>query len=540
MRILLIEDSGEDALLMEEEFLRTGWNAEFHLVRTRQEVESALDNGPWDLIISDYDLGPFQAPDALGWVAQRSLDIPFLVVSDTLTEELAVSVLKAGAHDFFVKGNLARLVPAAVREWKEAQVRRERRKSEAALHRAEEALHRNEKLLLEGEKLKSIGILAGGIAHDFNNLMTAVNGFGQMALSRLEEDHPVHGMLMEIVRAGERAAELTQQILAFGQKQILSPKPLDLNEEVIRRQPFLSRIAGENVTIELDLDPDLEEVSIDPQQIGQALANLVANSKEAISGYGRILIRTGRIYLDGCQPCCHPKELKGDFAVLTVKDDGSGMDPGVALRVFEPYFTTKKAATRTGLGLGLSTVHGIVAQSRGCITVESVKGNGATFRVYLPLSRHGQELQLSKDGSGLPIAALKNILIADREPLVRDFLRNVLETRGYRIIEAESGRSAIGVKQAGTEQIDLILLDSGSVGMPAQDFALHCSTYLRNSRIIFMSTRPDPDNPNSHPRNCTARVLRKPFTPTSLLRLIDDALGSRSNALPRCGMTCLS
>lgn len=526
MRILLIEDSEDDARLIEEEFIGAESLAVFRLVSERKDVEAALDGEAWDVIISDFDLGAFQAPDVLAWIAERRLDIPFLVVSGVLTEELAVSALKAGAHDFCTKNNLARLVPAAQREWKDACTRRQKRAMEEALRHADEAIHEKDARLREAEKLEAIGKLAGGIAHDFNNLMTSVIGYGRLAQNWLEEGHPVHGALLEILKAGEQAAQLTQKILAFGQKQILHPKLVDLNEEIRRRLPFLTLLAGDRVRIDAELAPGLDPVSIDPQLAGQVLATLVVNARESVPGRGSIQIRTSRIHLDGHSLPPHSQDWKGKYAVITVEDDGMGMDPSVAQRVFEPYFTTKQAATRMGLGLDLAAVHGIVSQSGGSISVESAKGKGSRFSIHLPFFGEA-------GGRG-------TILIADGEVESRALARRILEPRGFGIIETLVGGAAFGATRNDLKPFDgapdVVLLDVDSLGISLLEYRSECAAKFRGSPVIFLSkSSPGQASRRALPPKCRAPTLQKPFQQESLLKAVTEA----SDGCHRCSGACL-
>ena len=530
MRILLVEDSEDDALLVQEEFTAAGCDAAFHLVSKRQEAEEALERETWDLVISDYDLGSFQAPDLLSWMAMRRLDIPFLVVSGVLTEDLAASVFKAGAHDFCVKHNLTRLVPAAYRELREAHGRRQKRATEKALRQAESSLRQKEARLREAEKLEAVGKLAGGIAHDFNNLMTAVIGYGHFALSRLEEAHSLRDSLTEIVKAGEQAAQLTQMILAFSQKQMLLPRPVDLNAEIRRRGPYLSLLAGERVEIAWVLDPGLEPVAFDPQAVGQVLTSLVSNAKEAIRSQGRIQIQTGSVHLDGSRPVAAPPDLEGDYAVLTVGDDGVGMGPDVVKRVFEPYFTTKEAATRTGLGLSLAAVHGIVSQSGGRITVESTPGRGSLFTIYLPFPKPAIE-------DSPPTH--QTVLLADKDPESRTSLKRLLEPRGYRIIETEAGLAAHDSSPPSPEPADLVLLNVDALDMPLLDYRFECGERFRSSRVLFLSRQPVEDALQARPPNCHAPVLRNPCSPLVLLRTLQEATGDGPSAVRPCTAACL-
>ncbi len=306
----------------------------------------------------------------------------------------------------------------------------------------------------QAQKLEAIGQLAGGVAHDFNNLLTAILGYGELLLESLAEDDPRRADVLEIRQAGQNAAALTQQLLAFSRRQILAPVVLDLNEVVTRVQKMLGRVIGEDVRLVSHLQPGLPRVVADPGQIEQILMHLAVNARDAMPSGGTLTIETRVVALDGTA-AEHAGALAGDCVRLTVHDTGSGMDERTRAHVFEPFFTTKEQGH--GTGLGLATVYGIVQQSGGAIWVESEVGEGATFTICLPPAGE----QPDAGAKPPPAAAVRHatLVLVEDDPSVRGFAATVLRRHGYTVLEAESGAHAVDLVSARGEPFDLLVTD---------------------------------------------------------------------------------
>ncbi|MGZ8717308.1 MAG: PAS domain S-box protein, partial [Gaiellaceae bacterium] len=323
-----------------------------------------------------------------------------------------------------------------------------------------------EEQLRQSQKMEAIGKLAGGVAHDFNNLLTAINGYSDLALESLppEEDDLRHS-LEEIRRAGERAAELTRQLLAFSRQQVLKPEPVELSAIIEGYLAIFERLVGEDVTVHVKLDPKLPTVHADPGQLGQVLLNLVVNARDAMPDGGELRIETALVEIDGENGAGAPP---GRYVTLAVTDTGLGMDELTVQRVFEPFFTTKPPGK--GTGMGLSTVHGIVQQSGGTIVVRSKPNQGASFRVYLPVAG-----QTAATRAPEPSAAGRGdeatILVVEDEPLVRGIMEEMLESLGYRVLAAEAPHEAIAIAES-DKAFDLVLTDVVMPEMNGHELAL--------------------------------------------------------------------
>ena len=385
LRVLIVEDSPDDAALVLRELRHGGFEPVSERIETAEGMEAALERAEWDVILCDYTLPHFSALRALEILNSKPFDIPFIIISGTIGEETAVNAMKAGAKDYIIKGRLARLVPALEREIREAHMRLERKLAEAENRTLEEQFH-------QAQKMEAVGRLAGGLAHDFNNFLGAINGYCQMMLNTLDRADPTRAWLEEIKKAGDHAASLVRELLAFSRQQVLVTQILDLNEAVAGVEYMLRHLIGKDIDLVILPGPALWQVKADAARIKQVIVNLAVNARDAMPRGGRLTIATSNLELDASSAPRHPSLTPGRYVLLTVSDTGIGMDPETQAHVFEPFFTTKEEGKGTGLGLAM--VYGTVKQSGGAVWVDSEPGQGATFEICLP--RAGEAVELTQ------------------------------------------------------------------------------------------------------------------------------------------------
>ena len=381
-----------------------------------------------------------------------------------------------------------------------------------------------EEQLRQSQKMEAIGQLAGGVAHDFNNLLTAINGYSSLALQRLEDGHPIRSYLEEVKKAGDRAANLTRQLLAFGRKQILQPLPINLNDVINDMTKMLRRLIGEDVVLTAKLDPALKRIKADPGQIEQVLVNLVVNARDAMPQGGNLTIETAMVELEEEYAGKHLDVVPGRYAILAVSDTGTGMDEATQARIFDPFFTTKEKGK--GTGLGLSTVYGIVKQSGGNIWVYSEPGHGTTFRVYLPQSETASQKTDAKVVELAPPAGSEIILLVEDEDVVRGLAQKILEYSGYKVLAASRGEEAIRLAQEGTEPINLLLTDVVMPGISGKEVADRVLELLPGLKVVFMSGYTDEAIVHHGVLDANVEFIQKPFTPAALLKKVRAVLDS--------------
>jgi two-component system cell cycle sensor histidine kinase/response regulator CckA len=376
----------------------------------------------------------------------------------------------------------------------------------------------------QAQRLESVGRLAGGIAHDFNNLLTVINGYAAVILSDLPQASPLKRKVAEIGSAGQRAAALTQQLLAFSRRQIVRPTVLNLNHVVTEIDQMLHRLIGEDIELALNLSGDLGNIKADAGQLQQVIMNLVVNARDAMPTGGSLLIETSNIVLDEAYSASHPEVRPGSYVMLSVSDSGMGMTREVQQRIFEPFFTTKPQGT--GTGLGLATVHGMVRQSGGSIWVYSEPGSGATFKIYLP--RTDEPAPLPYESVKTEIAGNETILVVEDQEEVRVLTVTALERCGYRVLSAAGAKEAIAIAKTFEGTIHLLLTDVVMPGMNGRDLANQLTTE-RHLKVLFMSGYTD--NAIAHRGVLDAGVdyIQKPFTLESLAEKVREVLGPRAS-----------
>ena len=374
--------------------------------------------------------------------------------------------------------------------------------------------HEKGEQLRQAQKMEAVGRLAGGVAHDFNNLLTVINGYSDLTLRSLESQSPLRSRIEEIKKAGERAASLTRQLLAFSRKQMLQPRVLDLNTIIAEVDKMLRRLIGEDVLLETRLDPSLGQVKADPGQIEQILMNLVVNARDALPVGGHITIGTRNRYLDRTRINGQEVVKPGHYVVLSVSDDGCGMDSQTQKKIFEPFFTTKEFGK--GTGLGLSTVYGIVKQSEGSIWVYSELGKGTTFNIYLPRVDELTAPEEMGETKQPAAAGRETVLLVEDEPMVRALAREVLEQYGYTVISAADGQEGLDICKAFAGRIDLIITDVVMPRMSGRELAESVASVRPDARILYMSGFTDDAIVRHGMLDKDFPFIQKPFSPELL------------------------
>jgi two-component system, cell cycle sensor histidine kinase and response regulator CckA len=381
---------------------------------------------------------------------------------------------------------------------------------------------RLEQQLSQAQRIESVGRLAGGIAHDFNNLVTIIRGHTDLLLGEMAPDDPLRADLEDIRVAGERAAALTGQLLAFSRRNVLQPRVLDLNSVVGGMEGLLRRTLGEDVQLVIELAPRLGSVRADPAQMEQVLLNLVVNARDAMPRGGRLCIRTWDQDLDDAFVAGHLGSSAGPHVVIQVQDSGHGMDEGTMALIFEPFFTTKEPGKGTGLGLAMS--YGIVKQSGGYIAVRSRPGEGATFTIYLPRvgERPAESSRAPSVANGAP--GSETVLVVEDEPALRQLAARVLEGRGYEVLTAASGQEAMLAARTHPGRIHLLLTDVVMPGMGGRELAERLQSEMPTLRVLYTSGYTDDDIVRHGVSERDAAFLAKPFTPDELAAGVRAAL----------------
>jgi two-component system, cell cycle sensor histidine kinase and response regulator CckA len=378
-----------------------------------------------------------------------------------------------------------------------------------------------EEQLRQAQKMEAIGQLAGGVAHDFNNLLTAIIGYSELAIMEVPADSRLQFNIKEIKMAGERAASLTRQLLAFSRKQVLQPKVLALNVVVSEMGKMLRRLIGENIDLQIKLQPELGSIKADPGQIEQVIMNLVVNARDAMPGGGELTIETQNVYFDEENARQHIAISPGPYVMLTVSDIGTGMDEQTQKRIFEPFFTTKE--TGKGTGLGLSTVYGIIRQSGGNISVASRVGRGTAFKVYLPRIDGGAQRKEVVESTA-SLRGSETILLAEDEAIVREITLKVLQDYGYNVLAAANGDAALLIGEHFSGPIQLLLSDVVMPKMGGHELADRLMPLRPEMKVLYMSGYTDSAIVHQGVLNEGIQYVQKPFTPASLVRRVREVL----------------
>ena len=389
-----------------------------------------------------------------------------------------------------------------------------------------------EETLRQAQKMDAVGRLAGGVAHNFNNMLMVIRGHAALSLNRLHSGHPLRRELNEIVKTADRASSLTRQLLAFSRKQMLQLRVLDLNTLVNQMAELLPPLLGEDIHLNMDLDPQLGRVKIDAAQMEQVIMNLVFNARDAMPSGGELTIATANTQLDEAWVRVHPAVQPGPYVCLAVRDTGHGMDADTQARMFDPFFTTKDR--NKGTGLGLSTVYGIIDQSGGSITVSSNLGVGTMIQIFLPrVEETIQPVELAQERPGASHGE-ETILVVEDDDAVRRMTREFLLIKGYTVKEARSGVEAIEFLGNHKEPVDLVLTDVLMPGMKGRELGVRLAALRTGIKILYMSAHTEDTVMDLDMLLPGTAFIEKPFSPEELASKVREVLVASKDS-PRSG-----
>jgi two-component system cell cycle sensor histidine kinase/response regulator CckA len=375
----------------------------------------------------------------------------------------------------------------------------------------------------QSQKMEAVGRLAGGIAHDFNNLLTVINGYTEVLLCHLNPGHPLHAKAAAIQQASDRATTLTRQLLAFSRKQLLELKVIDVNAIVSDMERLLRPLIGEDIELTTSLTPNIGCTRADAGQLEQVIMNLVVNAKDAMPSGGKICIRTTSVTLDDSYRPENTFIKHGPYVMISVSDSGQGMDRETQARIFEPFFTTKEKGK--GTGLGLSTVYGIIKQSGGYVFVQSELGRGTVFTIYFPRIDEPSESHGATQVSPSAAGGSETILLVEDEDSVRQLVRETLESRGYRVLEAENGAAALALAAAHSDPIHLIITDVVMPGLSGHELVQQLIPARPTIKVLYLSGYAQEAFATPGASDAPKTFLQKPFTLQSLSRKVREILG---------------
>jgi signal transduction histidine kinase/DNA-binding response OmpR family regulator len=382
---------------------------------------------------------------------------------------------------------------------------------------------RAEAELRESQKMEAVGRLAGGVAHDFNNMLSIINGYAELLLMKLNADDPIHSEIGQILKAGNRAADLTRQLLAFSRKSIVQPRVIKLNTVIAGMEKMLHRLIGEDIRMMFELAGDIGQVKADPGLIEQVILNLAVNSRDAMPQGGHLTIETRNVELDASFSRRHKSVMPGSYVMLAISDTGQGMDEATRLRIFEPFFTTKEKGK--GTGLGLSTVYGIVKQNNGSIWVYSEPGQGTAFKIYLP--RIAEAVDVEPEASTEPAArGTETLLIVEDEEAVCTLLKQILVSAGYQVLTAVNGGEALMLLERFRKPVHLLLTDVVMPGMSGRELADRLLTIHPEMKVLFMSGYTDNAIVHHGILDPGAQFIGKPFAMAAVQRKVREVLDS--------------
>jgi two-component system cell cycle sensor histidine kinase/response regulator CckA len=491
-------------------------------------LEALRSTGPFAVVVADTRMPGEDGGSFLSLVRQTAPDTTRVLLTGQTDLNAAIAAVNQGnIFQFLSKpcptDTLLNAIEAAAEQYR--LVTAERVALENTRHR-EQALEvqrtRLEDQLRHSQRMEAIGQLAGGIAHDFNNLLSVIIGFGDLLLDEVGPDSRQCEQMEMVVAAGRSAATLTRQLLDFNRRQLGTPQDLELDTVIEATSRLLRRLIGEDITLITTYATDLRLVRADPGQIEQVLVNIAVNARDAMASGGTLRMSTRELTLTGADRPPHPAAHAGSYAVLTIQDNGIGMDAATQARIFEPFFTTKEAGK--GTGLGLAAVYGIVTQQGGFINVDSAPGAGTTFEIYLPQIERSTDPVLAPAARPIRPHGNETILLVDDESMLRRIACLVLRGSGYTVLEAERGDQALTVVEKYVGRIDLVLTDVVMPGMNGRVLIERLAPQLPHVKVLYMSGYTNDVVLRNGVNDTAVGLLQKPFTPLTLCQTVRQVL----------------
>jgi signal transduction histidine kinase len=510
LKILHLEDSPADCELVQHLLLSDGIHCNIERCDSRQNFIRNLEGGQFDLIFADCTLPQFNGVHALELAREMAPTVPFIFVSGTIEEDLAIESLRGGATDYVLKTRLSRLVPAVRRALAEAAERAKNQEMEQRLR--------------QSQRLESVGTLAGGIAHDFNNILTIIKGY--TTLLPMESGNPdrVREIALTIDRASQRGSEMVSQLLAFARKSEGMFTSTEMNRRVRDIVTLLRPSMPANVDFELHLDDRLPEIHADQGQVERVLINLCTNARDAMPDGGKISFETSRV--QGDQAPLQSGSETDEYLCLRVTDTGCGMDEATRQRIFEPFFTTKPRGK--GTGLGMPVVYGLMQSHNGLIDVQSEPGKGTSISLYFPIPTQpmAQPAPLAP-ASPAHVAGTETVVIADDEPDVRYFLEVILRANGYTVYSAATAPAALALVPLPSGEVHLLLSDIGLPGMDGFELSRRMRRIQPGVKTILCSGFSDGGLKTKMAEEGIDAFIPKPYDMAELLHVIRTILDKK-------------
>jgi len=521
LRLLMIEDSEDDALLVIRALKKGGYDIEYERVETAAAMKKALQEKQWDIILCDYKLPKFDAPQAIAVLKEANIDIPLIIVSGTIGEETAVECMRLGAQDYIMKANLLRLAPAVEREIAEAQAR-------AGHRRAEEEKQILEERLQRAEKMEALGLLAGGVAHDLNNVLGVIVGYAELAMGGVDKQSNLRRHLENIKNGGLKSAAIVDDLLTLARRGVPVSSILNLNKIITdcQQSPELKKLSLQHpeVKIKSDLEQELPNISGSSVHLNKSLYNLISNACEAMTKGGTLTIKTTNQYLD--RPISGYDEIHaGDYVVLSVSDTGEGISEKDMKRIFEPFYT-RKIMGRSGTGLGLAVVWGTVKDHNGYIHVQSEEGKGSAFILYFPVIRE----KVSAEDVAIDISEYmgegQSILIVDDVKEQRELATEMLSELNYNVSSVKSGEEALSYLK--DHKVDLIVLDMiMDPGMDGLDTYTNIIKIYPQQKAIIVSGFSESERVKAAKALGVGAYLRKPYIKEKMGMAVKNELAGK-------------